>query len=157
MTLNPDALRAFLVRATLHTYAAGTGARTLPDATKELEYLEEGWRYHDRYAGFDPFAGQEIVWHAGRPCWTMLYYGGTCADALPGSGISTQDLYTFLQAALRQVTPEHPYRGPDAFREGDYAYHTVLGGDIDTFTGIETILYRDREVYRLDYRGGTLT
>ena len=149
-------LREFIVSAKLHTYAAGVSARTLPDGSKELAYTHEPWHYQDRYVGFASFAGQEIVWYEGRSHWTMGYYGGIDTDApLPDNDSATR-IYTFLQAALREVTPEHPFRGPHTFRDGDYEYRNAYHGDIAHFTGIETILHRNHQVYRLVYHGGYL-
>jgi hypothetical protein len=147
-------LREFLVIAKRHTYAAGVSARTLPDGSKELTYTQGPWHYQDRYVGFATFAGQEIVRYESAPHWTMGYYGGISTDPSLPDEASATTIYIFLQAALREIPPTHPFRGPHTFSDDDYAYRNAYHGDIARFTGIETLLHRDREVYRLDYHGG---
>ena len=61
-----------------------------------------------------------------------------------------------LQAALRQVAPERPYRGPSTFRQGIYSYVDKSEGDVHRFSGIEAIARGDEIVYQLRYSGGVL-
>jgi len=149
-------LARFLVAAKSHTYAGGDTAVQLADGTRELTYQQGEWYYRDRYVGFDPFAGGEIVRHAGSPIWAMNYYGRTLSDLQAADAVSATDIYTFLQRAMREITVDRPYRGPTRFREGDFEYSDVSSGDLDAFTGVETILYRNHEVYHLEYHGGNL-
>jgi hypothetical protein len=61
-----------------------------------------------------------------------------------------------LQAALREVPPEQPYRGPSTLRRGIYSYVNEAEGDIYRFSGMETIARGDEVVYQLRYSGGVL-
>jgi len=146
----------FLVVAKSHTYAGGGDVVQLADGSKELTYRQGEWCYRDRYVGFDPFAGGEIVRLSGSAVWAMNYYGRTLIDLHTADAVSATDIYTFLQRAMREITVDRPYRGPTCFREGDFDYTDVSCGDLDAFTGVETILYRNREVYHLEYHGGNL-
>ena len=84
----------------------------------------------------------------------MGYAGGFCSDAIHPT--EAQEIGAFLQAALRQVTPEHPYRGPKRFRQGVYSYLNEVEGNVYRFSGTETIARKDRVVYQLRYSGGAL-
>ncbi len=144
-------LNEFLVKAKVNTYATSGegGERILEDGSKELVYEEGGFKYRDRYFGFGPFAGEEIVWKDGRPFWAMNYYGSPVSGAVPA-----EKFYEFLKRALRKVTREKPFRGPDNFKEGDFEYINESEGGVGDFAGIEMILCRGEEVYKLSYHGG---
>jgi hypothetical protein len=64
-------LLQFLVIAKTSTYAAGGEAfeRNLEDDSKVFTYEDKqsGFKYIDRYFGFNPFGGEEIVWKGNRP------------------------------------------------------------------------------------------
>ncbi len=143
-------LAAFLVRAKVACYADGGGkASVLEDGTKELVYEQDGYRYRDRYLGFDPFVGEEVVWQGDRVAWSMNYYGGLTDVSVPAGQV-----YSFLQKAMRQVQEDRPFRGPRLLVEGDWQYQDESEGTIARFRGIERIHWQGREVYRLDYHGG---
>ncbi|MDI6721659.1 MAG: DUF5680 domain-containing protein, partial [Candidatus Aenigmarchaeota archaeon] len=70
-------LSEFLVRAKLNTYASvgESGEKMLEDGSKELVFEENEFKYRDRYFGFNPFIGQEVVWRKGKVIWAMNYRG----------------------------------------------------------------------------------
>ncbi|MFC1879637.1 DUF5680 domain-containing protein [Chloroflexota bacterium] len=146
-------LAQFLVKAKLNTYAGeGEGGEAdLPDGCKELNYREGAYCYRDRYFGFDPFIGQEIVWHDGRPVWAMNYIGMVGDKSAPAGKI-----YHFLQKALRKVEPARPFRGPYHYQSGDFEYFDEHQGDLSFFKGAEWITIKKQEVYRLEYHGGKM-
>jgi len=145
-------LETFLVRAKVACYADGGGeARVLDDGSKELTFQEGEFQYRDRYLGFDPFVGEEVVWHAGRVVWAMNYYGAAVEGSVPAGQV-----YQFLQKAMGRVQEERPFRGPRSLVEGDWQYLDESEGDSGRFRGVERILYQGREVYRLDYHGGSV-
>ena len=144
-------LLEFLVRAKAHTYASEGegGERELEDGGKELVFRDGEYAYRDRYYGFNPFAGEEVVRQGEQVVWAMNYYGG-----VTDSTVSSIDVYRFLQSALRRVAPDRPFRGPSEFSDGAFTYRNESTGDLGRFSGSETILHRGREIYRLDYHGG---
>ena len=144
-------LREFLIRAKAATYASeGEGdGRRLEDEARELTFCDGEYLYRDRYYGFNPFAGEEVVWRNGQPVWAMNYYGEVTNDT-----VRCIDVYRFLQKALRQVDLSRPLRGPSEFSDGAFTYRTDSTGGLDRFSGRETISFRGREVYSLDYHGG---
>ena len=146
-------LREFLVKAKTAAYASGSEAneKALADGAKELTFEDGGFKYRDMYYGFNPFFGQEIVWQSDKIVWSMNYFGKISSDA-----VQAKEVYKFLQSAMRQVKEDRPFRGPDSFKSGDFEYIDESEGDVNHFTGIERILFRGREVYRLNYHGGSV-
>ena len=147
-------LSNFLVKARINTYASiGEGkedeVRALEDGSIEFVYEENGFRYRDRYFGFNPFIGEEIVWQNGEVIWGMNYYGRITSDVVP-----EKQVYEFLRKALRQVTEDRPFRGNN-FREGDFEYINESKGTIKSFNGVERVLHKGQEIYRLNYHGGS--
>src|SRR5579885_2403837 len=71
-----ETLEQFIIRAKQHTYAGG-GKKLLPYrlGSKDLQYAEGDWAYHDSYLGESDFIGQEIVYYQGKPVWGMNYFG----------------------------------------------------------------------------------
>ena len=63
-------LNAFFAKAAAATYA-GSGPEAEPQRPgfRDLIFEEGDWRYRDSYAGYLRSAGQEVIWHAGEPCW----------------------------------------------------------------------------------------
>ncbi len=140
----------FLVQAKIATYANGQGANAvLADGAKELVYQDGALTYRDRYYGWDPFIGEEVVLHNGQVIWSMNYYGYLTSQQQPGDAV-----YRFLQAAMSRVGPLRPYRGPEQYEEGDWRYQDHSQGTPEGFEGVEEIFYRGERVYRLLYHGG---
>ena len=146
-------LPQFLVAAKTGTYASNGEAneQKLPDGSLELTYNAGEFSYRDRYFGFDPFVGQEIVFQNGQPIWSMNYYGRIVDQKFPGAQV-----YPFLLKALQQVTPERPFRGPSTFAEGRFMYNDESTGTLENFSGVERILFNRHKVYILKYHGGML-
>jgi hypothetical protein len=142
----------FLIKAKNGAYASGAGGESiLEDGCKELTYQAHDFQYRDRYFGFNPFVGEEVVWQAGELVWAMNYYGLVLSEVVPAN-----EIYTFLQKAMRQVSEERPFRGPRSLKEADFEYQDESQGSLVLFTGTERIYYRHQEVYRLNYHGGVV-
>ena len=143
-----DALTAFLLRAKRATYA-GHGPETAPSrpASHDFAYEEAPYRYLDTYLGGQRFAGEEAVWLADQPLWSMNYAGRTLSDRFSGD---------FLKDALSHATADMPYRGPAVYRAGDWVYHCMADGDFDWFHGREEILCGGQRVYECRFHGGSL-
>lgn len=150
MTYPNEELVRFLLEAKKNTYASGSGSSSLPSrpGVKELSYQDGEYAYLDSYFGEVHFAGQEIVWHQGKAVWGMNYFGFT-ADPVEG-------FPPFLLEALKRVPAEAPYRGPETFLQGEFAYDCRWSGEVRQFTGRETIRYKGKEMYSLVFHGGIL-
>lgn len=86
-------LSKFLVKAKINTYASSGegGEKILADGSKEFEFRERKFKYRDRYFGFDPFIGQEIVFQNKKIVWGMNYYGRVVSKVIP-----QKQVYQFL-------------------------------------------------------------
>ncbi len=145
-----DLLR-FLCDAHRRGYAAGGEARTTREAdhSTTIVYESGAWRFHDNFFGGEPYGGREVAFLDGRPIWMAVYYG-RIDD--PASDVDA--VYAFLRRALLRAPDDFPVRGPDQFAENGFSYRNVRRGDIDHFSGEETIAQRDRPVYVATYSGG---
>jgi hypothetical protein len=150
-------LRKFLTEAKHRTYASqgddATVAPLLP-GTRQLEYAAGPWLYRDIYAGMAYFVGQELVYYQQQPVWSMVYSGGIVD--IPDPTVAPHTIYPFLKAALRLVSIELPYRGPEHYAEHGYQYTNRIEGLLQEFRGNETITTAEIIVYRLRYNGGIL-
>jgi hypothetical protein len=144
-------LSKFLVKAKISTYASSGEAneRVLEDGAKELTFEDGEFKYRDRYYGFNPFVGEEIVWKDDKIVWSMNYYGKVASLV-----VSAKEIYKFLQQAMRQIKEDRPFRGPNNFKSGDFEYIDKSSGDVNDFSGTEKILFKGQEIYRLIYHGG---
>ena len=100
----------FLIRAKKATYA-GKGAETAPSRVKshDLAYREGDYLYYDTYLGGEKFAGEEALWIADVPFWSMNYVGRVTGQPFSGD---------FLKEALLHVPEDKPYRGPQEYLSG---------------------------------------
>ncbi len=146
-------LSGFLFRAKISTYATvgEGGEKFLKDGSKEFVYQEKDYKYRDRYFGFNPFIGQEIVRKNDKLIWGMNYYGSIAYNI-----VSEKMVYEFLKKALQTVPKAKPFRGADHYTRNDFEYHNKSKGTIEKFTGTEKIYYKGQEIYSLHYHGGLI-
>ena len=71
-----DRMIPFLIKAKKATYA-GKGAEAPSSRIKshDLIYREDEFLYYDTYLGGEKFAGEETLWTAEKPYWSMNYIG----------------------------------------------------------------------------------
>lgn len=138
----------FLIRAKRATYA-GKGAETASSRIKshDLVYRENDLMYYDTYLGGEKFAGEEALWIADVPYWSMNYVGRVTGSPFSGD---------FLKEALLHVSEDAPYRGPAHYENGDYAYSCSVEGEFDWFQGKERITYQGRLIYECYFHGGMI-
>jgi len=146
-------LSKFIVKAKIATYPSEGEAneKVLEDGCKELTFQDSEFKYRDRYYSFNPFVGEEIVWQNNKIVWSMNYFGKVSSDF-----VSEKEVYRFLQSAMKKIKESRPFRGPSNFKSGDFSYIDQSTGDIDEFTGVEKILFKGQEIYRLNYHGGSM-
>ena len=138
----------FLIRAKRATYA-GKGAETAPSriGSHDLVYRENNLMYYDTYLGGSRFAGEEALWISDVPCWSMNYIGRVTGSPFSGD---------FLKEALLHVSEDMPYRGPEKYVSGDYAYFCSVEGDFDWFQGKETISCLGNQIYECCFHVGLI-
>ena len=75
----------FLIKAKKKTYA-GKGAETIASRKKshDLIYREDNFMYYDTYLGSEKFAGEEALWIADNPYWSMNYIGCVTGENFNG-------------------------------------------------------------------------
>ena len=141
-------LIAFLIRAKKATYA-GKGAESAPSRPQshDLRYAEGDLLYIDTYLGGNRFAGEEALWIAGKPFWSMNYAGRVLCGPFSGD---------FLKAALLRVPEDMPFRGPVLYTEGVYVYRCFPEGSFEWFQGRETIEYKEQLIYECFFHGGLI-
>lgn len=106
----------FIIHVKINGYATGGegGERIFEDGSRGFESEGQGYRYTDRYYGFNPFTGTEHIYTSGGPLlWVLNYYGQVlplCSEPLK--------VYSFLKEAMRLVSPDYPFRGPAIFVKG---------------------------------------
>lgn len=147
-SVNLHELNYFLVEAKKNTYAAKKGKIASSRlGSHDYFYQNEKYSYLDSYVGTSKFSGEEVVYENEIAIWSMNYYGRVIGNVFDGD---------FLKEALKHVTLEQPYRGPESFHQGDYYYHNCVEGSMECFHGKEEIFYQDIKIYECYYHGGVL-
>ena len=150
----------FIYESHINTYAAGGETnqkyRLTPPRNmghKEFLYDRGNWSYHDSYCGEVNFFGKEIIYLNQQPIWTMAYK----SKLLVSDFDTITRTYDFLKEALRNNTPELPFRGPASFEKDGFIYSFVIqNGDCKDFLGMEEIYYDGKLIYTTRVMGGTL-
>ena len=78
----------------------------------------------------------------------MVYYVWVVEEA------NSDQVYETLRGALKQMPPEHPYRGPQKYESGQSVYTNQWTGELDRFSGEERITQGEKVVYQANYLGG---
>jgi len=145
----------FILKAKRSGYAGGSegNERKFDDGSVGFEIIADGYRYLDRYYGFNPFAGAEYIFDSGgKLLWIMNYYGEVLSEKS-----DSKKVYSFLKEAMRLISPEYPFRGPAQFEKENFAYKNVQNGTLACFNGTESIYESGERVYFLHYHGGRMT
>ncbi len=146
--MNTEEIIGFLIRAKKATYA-GKGAETTSSrpGSHDLVYRENDLMYYDTYLGGSDFAGEEALWIAGVPYWSMNYAGHVTGEEFSGD---------FLKEALLRVPAGQPFRGPAEYSSGDYCYRCRTTGDFFWFQGHEYITLRGKRIYECFFHGSRI-
>lgn len=149
-------LTNFLHKAMLSTFA-GDGEKVKPQRPgfDEFVYEEGSWKYRDSYCGFMQSWGQEVVWHDGKPFWTMLYGGGMEPEHHGNREFAIQT-FTFLKKAMSHKQDTFQPRGPNNLKEGDWEYLCEWEGDVKKFHGSEKITFKGKLVFTHRFVGGLI-
>lgn len=150
-------LADFLIFAKGKTYAGDGKKIVMPCGTKQFEPVARGlWRYEDEYKGRSRFGGQVKVFHDDVFLWQMLYYGGILPEFKDDS-VLIRKTYSFLKKALLLGDAGCPFRGPETFNYGEFAYfNNTIKGDLSDFKGREEIWVKENNVYVLRFIGGLI-
>lgn len=145
-----EELKQFLLESNRAGYAGGEerGWVKEVDGSTTIVFESGDWRSDDNFFGGEPYGGRTVVFKEGKPYWMMVYYGWVI------EGETSDQVYSFLRNALRQMPGDFPYRGPKKHKEGDYSYLNYWDGEVDRFSGEEKIFQGDRLIYKANYLGG---
>lgn len=148
------ALIDFVLKAKISGYASGGEGqeKKFDDGSLGFEFMADGYRYLDRYYGFNPFAGTEQIYDAnGLLIWIMNYYG----EVSPKYS-DPEKIYSFLKKAMSLITPAYPFRGPSKLAKDNLRYENKQNGTLASFHGVESIYEETDRVYFLHYHGGDM-
>ena len=144
----------FVIEAKIAGYASGGEGEesAFEDNAKGFVYESNGYRYVDKYYGFNPLSGTEIVFDInGKPIWSMNYFGrveSICEEPAM--------VYAFLKEAMLRIDRNFPFRGPSKMTKNDYIYENIQSGSMTEFSGEERISRNKQIVYKLKYHGGLM-
>ena len=148
--MNKKLLCQFLIDSNNAGYAGGEEKKWVKesDGSTTIPFEKGVWKSHDNFFGGEPYGGRTIVFYKGKPYWMMVYYG--CVE----EGIEANQIYKILRGALKQMPANHPYRGPNEYREGEYTYTNLWDGEVNQFSGEERITQGEKLIYKANYIGG---
>lgn len=153
--LNQQELIKFIGEANKAGYASGDENSLINenDNSKTIVYESSDFRFHDNYFGGEPYGGREVVFYENKPVFIMVYYG-----RISDKNIDKKIIYSFLQNALKLFPEDKPFRGPEQYEEivdgKKLEYKNNWSGEIDYFSGNETISVDEVQVYDAKYSGG---
>ncbi|NLX11719.1 MAG: hypothetical protein GXY36_18900 [Chloroflexi bacterium] len=148
-----DSLHAFILRAKTATYVGG-GAKLLPYrlGSKDLQFRDGDWAYHDSYVGESDFMGEELVYYQDQVVWGMNYFGRILRPDLT----TAAEMGQMIMQSLSRMYAEGRFLGAFEHSAGSLRYVDSNSGDVTFFTGLETIYRDDEPVYELVYHGGLI-
>ncbi len=151
--LHLEALEQFIIRAKQQTYVGG-GKKLLPYrlGSKDLQFADGDWTYHDSYLGESDFIGQEIVYYQHRPVWGLNYFG----VILKPEHITSDQAGQMIMKSLTHLYSEDRFLGGFTYSDGPLTYVDASEGDVHSFHGKEYITLNGEVVYELVYHGGIL-
>ncbi len=148
-------LEKFLVLAKMQTYANENVEKVNSSrvGSKDYEFSHDNMIYHDTYFGGTNFIGEEVVYISNKIYWGMNYYGVTLDESMGEEAMDKA-----LRPALMHVGEDGiiPVRGPREFINGEYKYTFEVLGDLDNFSGVESIYKNDKKIYELKCNGGLI-
>ena len=93
-----------ILKAKISGYASGGEGqeRKFDDGSVGFEIVSDGFRYLDRYNGFNPFAGSEQIFDSNNALlWVINYFW----EVLP-NGADPKSIYSFLKEAMLIISTE---------------------------------------------------
>ena len=148
-----ETLEKFIVRAKKATYV-GEGQKLLSYrlGSKDLQFFDGDWAYHDSYVGESDFMGEEIVYYHKQPVWGMNYFG----YILRLEKITSAQAGQMIKKSLSKMYTEGRFLGGFEYTHGHLKYVDLNDGDMCRFRGKEQIYCDDKVVYELVYHGGLI-
>lgn len=156
INLTDTSLYSFISEAGRNTYPAGKTAETKPERKDfiELTYSKGDLSYRDSFVAGDlKSAGMELVRHKGKPIWYSNYGGGI----VDGQEALAKLAIGFLKKAfLHRDASFQSFRGPKELIDQDWEYKYEQDGDVNWFSGNETIKFKGKLVFYHKVFGGRI-
>lgn len=143
----------FLLTARTKTYA-GQGGDVEPAlaGSKQLEYSEGDYLYRDiYYVGERAFLGIETIYFQNKPVWNMVYRG----EWNPAD-ITDDEIREHLPAALIANASTARTNQKVEWTDGDYRYLCEGEGELENFSGQETLFKNNHPAHIVVYHSGKL-
>ena len=139
----------FLLKARSKTYANAKGRmHPLLPGSVQYEFIQDDFLYRDIYfIGNGIFSGIETIYLAGKPVWSMSYFGDF-------SKMTEEQTDSMLRTALLDLEKQTRIYNEIMKDYGDFKYVCNGTGSIDKLSGEEEILVDKMKVYDFRYSGG---
>jgi hypothetical protein len=145
-------LRDFLISFNEAGYASGNENMWTKeqDGSTSINYENKEFRAHDNFFGGEPYGGREVVFFNNKPSWMMVYYGWVIED------FDKNEVYRALRHALKNQPHDFPVRGPKEIDYENFTYINNWSGNLNRFSGKETISQNGKIIYEANYMGGLI-
>jgi len=152
--MNINKLSNFLKTAKRSTYASEKAKKVSSQrpGSKDYEFSEGPFIYHDTYFGGVNFIGEEVVYENEKPLWAMNYNG-----YVTDPNVTEKEIDKSLRAALKQEWKDIiPVRGPKEYIVENYKYTNNVKGDLTRFEGREEVTKDGKSIYYAVFHGGLI-
>ena len=149
--MSQEALRSFVQKANKEGYGSGKEKnwKKEEDGSTTITFEFGDLKIHDNFFGGEPYGGRAVIFYQGKPVWMIDYYGAVI------KGENIKRIYATIQKALSNAPAEMPVRGPRELEDGELTYENGWSGDIEDFSGHESIVNKEgRTIYKARYAGG---
>ncbi|MFA6585556.1 MAG: DUF5680 domain-containing protein [Candidatus Paceibacterota bacterium] len=153
--MNIEHLSSFLKVAKKNTYASESAKKVESQRlkSKDYEYSEGNFLYHDTYFGGTNFIGEEIVYENDNPVWGMNYNGYVL-----DKNVTEVEIDKSLRGALKQDSGDLiPVRGPKYYKVENLEYKNKIEGDLTKFEGKEEVYKDNKLIYSALFHGGLIS
>jgi len=148
--INLDSLKEFLCEARKNTYAGNATPDENPrlSSSVQFEFQKGDSLYRDVFfVGDKKFIGQEVIYQNLKPVWGMSYIGDSIGK------LETN----FLKEALFKLSEKCRLGGIHEYEKREFKYQDRGQGDFAEFSGREEMFLGGKNIYKLDYQGGSIS
>ena len=145
-----EQFQKFREKANKHGYFVAKEPIEEMDGSHTYIYELGDWKMHDNFFGGEPYAGRVVYFYQEKPYWIYVYYG-----AIDPSVNNVDEVYAFLRKAMQQEKTQAVIeRGPEQYKDNEWAYTNTSKGNVGQFSGKETISRNGKQIFYTDYIGG---
>jgi spore maturation protein CgeB len=142
-------LLAFIVLAREKTYASGK--RPKISKKKTYSFKKGSFAYQDTYYDREKvFQGQEVIFYNSRVVWSFSYRG------IVNDDIRASEVFSFLKKCLLQQVSNARFYSTCEMEFEKWKYVCKGRGNLEEFSGEETVYFENAQVYLMRYFAGIL-